>query len=79
MLRRDDAERILRLGRFYRIATTDADGHPHLTYGHTFSYRPTPEQYEKGHAFRARPTKVIAFHVKRFNSSATRFTYGESG
>ncbi len=30
MLTWADAERILRLGRFYWIATTDADGRPHL-------------------------------------------------
>src|SRR5947207_12416990 len=44
-------------------------------YGATFSYRPKPEQYMKGHAFRARPTKLIAFDVKLFNTSATRFTF----
>ena len=139
-----DAEHILRLGRFYWIATTDADCRPHLIqqwgawvddaywfegsdrtrwarnlardprvgfgtqvgsravmcegvvdvvrgverdtaeriaaqyrgkYGSTFDYRPTPEQYMKGHAFRARPTKVIAFDLKLFNTSATRFTF----
>jgi len=139
-----DAERILRLGRFYWIATTDTDGRPHLIqqwgawvddvywfegseetrwarnlardarvgfgtqtgsravmcegvvdvvrglpedvavrvaaqyrgkYGRTFDYRPKPEQYMKGHAFRARPTKIIAFDVKLFNTSATRFTF----
>ena len=45
-------------------------------YGPTFSYRPKADQYMTGHAFRARPTKVIAFDVKRFNTSATRFTFG---
>ena len=44
-------------------------------YGPTFSYRPKPEQYMKGHAFRARPSKVIFFDVKHFNTSATRFTF----
>ena len=48
-------------------------------YGATFSYRPKPEQYLNGHAFRARPTKVILFDVKRFNTSATRFTFGADG
>ena len=45
-------------------------------YGRTFDYRPKPAQYMKGHAFRARPTKIIAFDVKLFNTSATRFTFG---
>lgn len=44
-------------------------------YGATFKYRPEPEQYEKGPVFRARPTKLIAFDVKRFNTSAARFTF----
>jgi hypothetical protein len=144
MLEWKDAERILRLSRYYWIATTDRDGRPHLIqqwgawvegafwfegseetrwarnlardprlgfggqvgtraimaegtvevvrgmpaataeqlskqysakYGTTFSYRPKPDQYMKGHAFRARPTKLIAFDVKLFNTSATRFTF----
>src|SRR5437588_5289958 len=41
-------------------------------YGRTFKYRPKPEQYEKGHVFRARPEKLIAFDVKTFNTSAAR-------
>jgi hypothetical protein len=45
-------------------------------YGPVFKYRPKPEQYAKGHAFRLRPEKLIAFDVKRFNTSATRFTFG---
>ena len=45
-------------------------------YGRTFKYRPKPEQYEKGYVFRARPTKLIAFDVRKFNSSAARFTFG---
>jgi Pyridoxamine 5'-phosphate oxidase len=44
-------------------------------YGAPFGYRPSPEQYEKGPVFRARPTKIIAFDVRRFNTSATRFTF----
>ena len=44
-------------------------------YGRTFDYRPKPEQYTKGHVFRARPTKLIVFDVKRFNSAATRFAF----
>lgn len=43
-------------------------------YGQVFKYRPEPEQYEKGRVFRARPTKLIAFDVKKFNTSAARFT-----
>jgi hypothetical protein len=46
-------------------------------YGRGFDYRPTPEQYEEGHIFRLRPGKLIAFDVKRFNTSATRFTFGD--
>jgi hypothetical protein len=45
-------------------------------YGRTFKYRPKPEQYEKGYVFRARPQKLIAFDVRKFNSSAARFTFG---
>lgn len=48
-------------------------------YGRKFKYRPKPEQYEKGWVFRARPTKLIAFDVKRFNTSAARFTFEASG
>lgn len=44
-------------------------------YGPKFKYKPSAEQYEKGPVFRARPTKVIAFDVRKFNSSATRFTF----
>ncbi len=44
-------------------------------YGRTFKYRPKPEQYEKGPVFRARPVKLIAFDVKRFTTSAARFTF----
>jgi hypothetical protein len=44
-------------------------------YGRVFDYWPKPAQYEKGHIFRARPTKLIAFDVKKFNSSAARFTF----
>jgi hypothetical protein len=44
-------------------------------YGRGFKYRPKPEQYEKGHVFRARPTKLIAFDVKKFSISAARFTF----
>jgi hypothetical protein len=45
-------------------------------YGRGFKYRPKPEQYETGHIFRARPEKLIAFDVKKFNTSAARFTFG---
>lgn len=44
-------------------------------YGPDFGYRPPPEQYVDGPVFRARPTKLIAFDVRRFNTSATRFTF----
>lgn len=44
-------------------------------YGATFGYRPAAEQYRDGPVFRARPTKLIAFDVKRFGTSATRFTF----
>jgi pyridoxamine 5'-phosphate oxidase-like protein len=50
-------------------------------YGPVFDYRPAVEQYVEGPIFRARPTKIIAFDVRRFNTSATRFTFqpAESG
>lgn len=44
-------------------------------YGPEFDYRPATEQYVNGQVFRARPKKLIAFDVKRFNTSATRFTF----
>jgi hypothetical protein len=44
-------------------------------YGPGFKYRPKPEQYETGHVFRGRPEKLIAFDVKKFNTSAARFTF----
>ena len=44
-------------------------------YGTDFDYRPSIDQYEQGPIFRARPTKLIAFDVRRFNTSATRFTF----
>ncbi|MDO8506493.1 MAG: pyridoxamine 5'-phosphate oxidase family protein [Candidatus Limnocylindria bacterium] len=46
-------------------------------YGRGFKYRPKPEQYAKGYVFRVRPAKLIAFDVKRFNTSATRFTFAD--
>jgi hypothetical protein len=44
--------------------------------GKKFKYRPKPEQYTKSHVFRARPEKLIAFDVTKFNTSAARFTFG---
>ncbi len=44
-------------------------------YGRGFSYRPDPKGYEEGFIFRARPLKLIAFDVKRFTTSAARFTF----
>jgi len=44
-------------------------------YGRTFDYRPKPEQYQKGHVFCATPSKIIAFDVKHFTASGTRFTF----
>jgi hypothetical protein len=44
-------------------------------YGRAFKYRPTADQYANGSVFRARPTKLIAFDVKRFETSAARFTF----
>ena len=44
-------------------------------YGPGFKYRPKPEQYISGYTFRVRPEKLIAFDVKKFDSSATRFTF----
>lgn len=45
-------------------------------YARGFKYEPKPEQYERGYVFRARPEKLIAFDVKRFNASAVRFVFG---
>lgn len=144
MLAWSDAESILRNGRYYWIATTDADGRPHLVqqwaawvedrlyfegsertrwarnlardprvafgtqtgthatfgqgtvdfvrgltldvaksiasqyarkYGRTFDYRPKAAKYETGLVFRATPSKIIAFDVKHFTASGTRFTF----
>ena len=47
-------------------------------YGRAFKYRPKPEQYQKGHVFRGRPTKLIAFDVKKFETSAARFTFPQA-
>ena len=44
-------------------------------YGRGFKYRPKAEQYVNGHVFNVRPEKLMAFDVKRFNTSATRFTF----
>lgn len=44
-------------------------------YARGFKYRPTAEQFEQRQVFRARPEKLIAFDVKRFNTSAARFTF----
>lgn len=48
-------------------------------YGPGFDYRPPADQYERGPVFRARPTRIIAFDVKRFGTSATRFTFDRRG
>lgn len=48
-------------------------------YGPDFDYRPSVTQYVEGPIFRARPTKIIAFDVRRFNTSATRFTLPAGG
>lgn len=48
-------------------------------YGADFDYRPPVDQYVSGPIFRARPTKLIAFDVRRFNTSATRFTFQRAG
>jgi hypothetical protein len=44
-------------------------------YGRIFDYRPKAEQYQRGHVFRATPSKIIAFDVKHFTASGTRFTF----
>jgi hypothetical protein len=48
-------------------------------YGPDFDYRPPVAQYVEGPIFRARPEKIIAFDVRRFNTSATRFTFKLAG
>jgi len=57
-----------------RLATKIAKQYA-AKYGRSFKYRPKPEQYEKGHVFRARPRKLIAFDVHLFDTSAARFTF----
>ena len=47
-------------------------------YGRSFKYRPKPEQYQKGHVFRGHPIKLIGFDVKKFETSAARFTFAEA-
>lgn len=47
-------------------------------YGRTYAYRPTPEQYEKGHAFRVTASKIVVFDLHAFAESATRFTFGSA-
>lgn len=44
-------------------------------YGRGFKYRPKAAQYENGYVFAVRPAKLIAFDVKRFTASATRFRF----
>lgn len=44
-------------------------------YGRGFKYRPKAEQFTTGYTFRVRPEKLIAFDVKQFSTSATRFTF----
>ena len=48
-------------------------------YGPDFDYRPPVKQYVDGPIFRARPTKIIAFDVRKFSDSATRFTFRPTG
>jgi nitroimidazol reductase NimA-like FMN-containing flavoprotein (pyridoxamine 5'-phosphate oxidase superfamily) len=61
-------------GPDHKLATKIAKQYA-AKYGRGFKYRPKPEQYEKGHVFRARPVKLIAFDVKKFNTSAARFSF----
>jgi len=44
-------------------------------YGSGFKYRPKAAQYESGVVFKVSPEKLIAFDVKHFNTSATRFRF----
>ena len=57
-----------------RLATKIAKQYA-AKYGRTFKYRPKPEQYTKAHVFRGKPIKLIAFNVKKFETSAARFTF----
>ena len=52
--------------------------HYRAKYGPGFKYRPKGEQYVNGYSFRVRPQKLIAFDVKKFNTSATRFTFRDA-
>src|SRR6266571_301624 len=44
-------------GPDHRLATQIAKAYA-AKYGRKFDYRPKPDQYEKGHVFRARPVKL---------------------
>ena len=44
-------------------------------YGSGFKYRPKAAQYENGYVYKVSPEKLIAFDVKKFNTSATRFRF----
>jgi nitroimidazol reductase NimA-like FMN-containing flavoprotein (pyridoxamine 5'-phosphate oxidase superfamily) len=58
-----------------KLATKIAKQYTAKYGGRKFKYRPKPEQYTKSHVFRARPEKLIAFDVTKFNTSAARFTF----
>lgn len=47
-------------------------------YGTGFKYRPKAAHYESGYIFSLRPSKLIAFDVKHFNTSATRFRFPQT-
>lgn len=62
---------LLRDALYFWISTTDADGRPHLIQQWGVWIDQT-----KGNVFSVRPGKIFAFDVKRFSTSATRFTFG---
>ncbi len=44
-------------------------------YARTFGYKPTPEQWKEGGLWAARATKVLAWDLKDFGRSMTRFVF----
>jgi len=44
-------------------------------YGRIFGYRPTPDEWEERGGFMLRPEKILAWDVRRFPASMTRFRF----
>jgi nitroimidazol reductase NimA-like FMN-containing flavoprotein (pyridoxamine 5'-phosphate oxidase superfamily) len=67
-------------GRASRVPSVARDAAVRITkqygakYGRIYSYRPKPEQWEKG-GFVLAPSKVMAWNVRSFPRSATRYLF----